>query len=146
MDQANCRGLSVEEANLFYTPDDSDKPEGTSDKEWTSLHHTLRVERELTAKIRYCQGCPVRAACAELGWHEEHGIFGGLTATERRRIDKGERVGASGRHALPASSTRNRVVSLVRKGVPIPDVADHLGMKQEHVQTYLRQHLLLTGS
>jgi len=31
-----------------------------------------------------CARCPVRRRCLTVGLHEEHGIWGGLTAAERR--------------------------------------------------------------
>ena len=37
--------------------------------------------------IRYCRGCPVRVDCAAaaLAQDERHGIWGGLTARQRKR-------------------------------------------------------------
>jgi WhiB family redox-sensing transcriptional regulator len=45
-------------------------------------------ERELTDTARRCcPGCPVRETCRERGLrHEDFGIWGGLTAADRRRI------------------------------------------------------------
>ena len=34
----------------------------------------------------YCDDCPVREACLDLGLHMEYGVWGGLTAHERRRL------------------------------------------------------------
>ncbi len=31
-----------------------------------------------------CRGCPVKAECLELGMHEIEGVWGGLSARERR--------------------------------------------------------------
>lgn len=33
-----------------------------------------------------CRGCPVREECLEAGLSEPHGIWGGLTVAERRKL------------------------------------------------------------
>ena len=51
-----------------------------------------------TAKL-ICRGCPVRTIC--LSWAlasgQEHGIWGGLTEDERRRLHRRDRPWATGR-------------------------------------------------
>lgn len=38
---------------------------------------------------RACMTCPVIEECREYGMDEEYGIWGGLTATERRSLGRG---------------------------------------------------------
>lgn len=49
---------------------------------------------ELKAKA-ICDSCPVKAKCAATYMHEIHGIWGGLTAGERRKIRKQRREKAA---------------------------------------------------
>lgn len=51
------------------------------------LFHPAKGEPTAPAK-RVCAACPVRAECREyaLRRHEPHGVWGGLSARERRRI------------------------------------------------------------
>ena len=55
-----------------------------------------------------CATCPVREACLEwaMATHQEDGIFGGMTATERRRLRRrrrsAARIAAAGREAPAA--------------------------------------------
>lgn len=62
--QARCRGA---DPGLFH-PEDEDEP-------------AVAAAREV------CSGCPVRQACLEyaLAAREPDGVWGGLTAKERRR-------------------------------------------------------------
>jgi WhiB family redox-sensing transcriptional regulator len=56
---------------------------------------------EAASQVAYaksvCGRCPVRAACLAraLGFREEHGVFGGLTAGERRGLRRRQRQGAA---------------------------------------------------
>lgn len=59
--EANCRGL---DPSMFFV--------GRGDYK--------AMER---AKAT-CRGCPVKAECLELGMHEIEGVWGGLSARERR--------------------------------------------------------------
>lgn len=34
--------------------------------------------------LRICATCPVRPYCLEKGWNEEHGVWGGMTESQRR--------------------------------------------------------------
>lgn len=61
--KAACRGLSP--AVFFPPPGD---------------RRALRVARSI------CEGCEVAGMCLEVGLAQTDGIFGGKTATERRRI------------------------------------------------------------
>lgn len=42
-----------------------------------------------------CARCPVREACLTAGMAEEHGIWGGLTPSERRVLRRKQREGAA---------------------------------------------------
>lgn len=70
--RGNCRGIDPE---IFY-PDDDD---ATAD-----------------AAKAICGGCSVRQACLEfaLTQREKHGVWGGLTERERRRILRQRRKSA----------------------------------------------------
>lgn len=69
-DDAACR---TEDSELFFPP----------------MHAPRREKRaaERRAK-RYCRSCPVQAECLEaaLEAEERHGIWGGMTPRERRRM------------------------------------------------------------
>jgi WhiB family redox-sensing transcriptional regulator len=73
-----CRGVDPE---IFYPPDEGDEAQG--------------IEAAETAKA-ICAVCPVREACLEhaLGTREKHGIWGGLTERERRRVLRQRRKSA----------------------------------------------------
>lgn len=75
--QAACRGL---DASLFHPVDD----EGSEDASAAELARVV------------CGRCSVREACLEyaLTAPERHGIWGGLTARERRRILRRRRESA----------------------------------------------------
>lgn len=69
--EAACHGM---DSRLFFLPDYDD---GTHDQD----------ERTLPGRL-VCQTCPVREPCLEyaLANRERHGIWGGLTTQERRRL------------------------------------------------------------
>jgi WhiB family redox-sensing transcriptional regulator len=69
--RASCRGPASE---LFFAPATGERREA-------------RDEREARAKA-ICVTCPVRRECLEyaLRVREPHGIWGGLTEGERRRL------------------------------------------------------------
>ena len=46
------------------------------------------------AALALCEGCPVRAACAEAGASEPYGIWGGMTERERARARQDDRKAA----------------------------------------------------
>lgn len=68
-ERAACRGADTES---FYTPE--------------SIRATAVREREIEAAKRVCRRCPVLNACREwaLDTGEPYGVWGGLTAAERR--------------------------------------------------------------
>ena len=59
-----------------------------------------RQRREAAARA-LCAGCPVRTPCLEyaLDVREPHGIWGGLTQLERRRLTRRRAAEAQGRTA-----------------------------------------------
>lgn len=63
-----------ETAHLFYPPDHRERP-------------AARAAREQAAKA-ICRRCPVLLTCREyaLATGERHGIWGGLTEADRRRV------------------------------------------------------------
>lgn len=69
--RAACRGA---DANLFFAP--------------TTLETKEEKEIRETAAKMVCARCPVREACLDfaLATREPHGIWGGLTESERRRL------------------------------------------------------------
>lgn len=83
--EAVCRR---DEAGLFFAPS----------KEPTAA----RLSREQAAK-RVCAGCPVLVACREhaLDQPEPYGVWGGLTAAERRVVQARRRRAAAAAESAP---------------------------------------------
>lgn len=44
----------------------------------------------IVAQRAICEACPVRAACADAGMGERHGMWGGYSERDRRRFRRGE--------------------------------------------------------
>jgi len=90
-----CRNVDPE---IFFGPNDS--PEAGPMLRW-----------ELDA-VTVCEGCPVRAACLDAALEfpaaEQHGVIGGTTAGQRRRLLRRER----------REPTRSYVTAMAR--VPAP--------------------------
>lgn len=131
MARAACAGT---DDPSFFAPD----AEGLSPGE----HTRLSAENELIAKTRFCLGCPVRSECALLGWNEDDGVYGGLGAGERRRIDKGKSI-TSTRYIRPINPKRDDAVQMVVDGYGFDDVALALGVPRTAVNTLIREHLAL---
>ncbi|GGQ66248.1 WhiB family transcriptional regulator [Kitasatospora griseola] len=76
---AACRGMNPD---LFYAEADPDDTE--LDPRWAEFA-TRRAKA-------VCAGCPVREMCLALALRrgEPHGVFGGLTADERRLLKRRE--------------------------------------------------------
>lgn len=68
---AACKGVDP----AIFHPEESDGTGGTA------------VEEAEAEAVAICRGCPVREACLEhaLAGREPEGVWGGLTAQERRR-------------------------------------------------------------
>jgi len=67
---AACRGLH---ADFFFLPDETE--------------HGVGFTAEIGTVKRMCAGCPVREDCLEHAIrHEEHGIWAGTTARERKGL------------------------------------------------------------
>lgn len=62
----NCASLSLKEADKLFFSEESEK-------------------RIAKAKA-LCADCPMTQACLELGMESEFGIYGGLTAAERKEM------------------------------------------------------------
>lgn len=52
---------------------------------WFSADKGFATDDARTARAKaVCAGCPVVAECLDYGWRREYGIYGGMTATERK--------------------------------------------------------------
>jgi WhiB family redox-sensing transcriptional regulator len=60
------------------------------------------------AAVAVCTACPVRLECAACGAHERHGIWGGTTERERRRLRRMLARGVPLADALAAIDARRR--------------------------------------
>jgi hypothetical protein len=71
-----------------------------------------RARQEAAAAIAVCTGCPVRALCLELSLRHwdigQHGVWGGLVATDRAQLRRRWPGGHRGRRvtAVPAMILR----------------------------------------
>lgn len=98
--KAACRGP---ESALFFPPS------------WTE-RRADRNEREEIAKA-ICASCGVRQACLDFAVriHEQHGIWGGLNESERRRLAATAASGAETRR--PAQQQTDRAATPEREVV-----------------------------
>jgi WhiB family redox-sensing transcriptional regulator len=78
LDQARCLG---EDPELFFPP-------GTAGPNLEQVNRAKAI----------CAGCPVRAECLEwsLATRQDEGIWGGMTAEERRALRESRRPGGTG--------------------------------------------------
>lgn len=53
------------------------------------------VDSDLAEALIICESCPVRAECLEYGAKEEHGVWGGRTASQRRTARRAGRCGTN---------------------------------------------------
>jgi hypothetical protein len=95
--------------------------------DWRNFAECLQSDPELwfardgdyTSRCRaiaICGLCPVKAECLEAGMDEEFGIWGGLTARQRRSIRRNRRQ-------TPAAGTERRLRALAHLGWTPSDVA-----------------------
>lgn len=49
----------------------------------------------VAAATAHCRGCPVQSECLEYGLREHHGVWGGLTETQRDKVRRRRRRGAA---------------------------------------------------
>lgn len=129
--KAAC-GDAGEDRDLFFGPE----PEGLTQGE-----HISRVSTDaLVAKIRYCDECPVRNECLELGLEDEFGVWGGLGPDERQRLVRGQPLRVQGT-APPVSPRRDDIVTRIKSGDSIDQVAADLEIKPDTVVWNLNSHL-----
>jgi hypothetical protein len=66
-----------------------------------------RARQEAAAAIAVCTSCPVRAQCLELSLRHwdigQHGVWGGLVATDRAHLRRRRRAGHRGRSRTAVS-------------------------------------------
>jgi WhiB family redox-sensing transcriptional regulator len=74
--------------------DDTWMAEGACAQVDPDLHFPLTdaMYDQIADAKKVCAGCPVLAKCREYGFTQSHGIWGGLTVTERRSIRRRERA------------------------------------------------------
>lgn len=77
--QAKCRGMDV---STFYAPDIADFPSRDL--------FTIAVKNQEAAAKRICQSCPVRKKCLADNLHDEYGVFGGFSPSERARMTRND--------------------------------------------------------
>ncbi len=85
-----------------------------------------------------CAACPVRTDCLDqaLSTGEKHGIWGGLSERERRRI-RGQRH-REGQPASTIAGRRRRVVELRADGLSHREIAEQLAVSSSTVALDLR--------
>lgn len=95
------------------------------------------------AKAR-CGGCPLSRfrECGERGWSEEFGVFGGLSADDRRAADPARYAALvqSNRdrsRELDRELTVERAYALLREGLTMVEVGARMGKSAGAVQKLL---------
>lgn len=89
--------------------------------------HNLRAARAI------CAECPVIAECRQAGLHERHGIWGGLSPRQRRRLRRGLSDGRSHAPRVRAEAER-----LLTEGWTDANVARRTGVPQRTVLDWRR--------
>lgn len=61
---------------------------------WDAFDRTWEQNGPASRKeaLAICRGCPVRQECLAAYGHEAHGVWGGLTASQRSRVRHGLRI------------------------------------------------------
>lgn len=139
-ERARCAGSL---SDLLFEPDyDDDRPEGITPTAWGAAYRSKQIEYELMGKIKFCSRCPVRNECAAAGWDEPHGLRGGLTPAERRRIDERGPFRRK-RYVRPNNPDREDMVQLVIDGENFDTIAEKYGISRQKVYDLMREHLYL---
>lgn len=93
--------------------------------------------RQLDAAKAVCRRCPVTAACAEwaLSSGQDFGVWGGLSADERRAVRRARTAGRpcrAGRRSPRSERARRRAdaIARVEHGDRIDDVAAQVGVSR----------------
>lgn len=79
--------------------------------------------------VRICGLCPVRLECLELAlatpWDKDHGIWGGLSSNQRRRMrGDGPTVRKPRREVFASEGSRRRLRALAHLGWTLSDVVE----------------------
>lgn len=93
-----------------------------------------------------CQDCPLSRfnACRAAGWQNEHGVFGGLSADDRSRIDP-ERMRAvieANKHAAKVHDWTVRhsvLITLTLEGEDSRTIGEHVGKSPDAVRMLQRE-------
>ena len=91
----------------------------------------------VTAAKAICAACPVRGECLDYALEvgEHHGIWGGTSERQRKRIRLGVAVGA--RRGSIGAARRRQVASMRADGVTVTQIARELGLCRRTVHRYL---------
>lgn len=129
---------------------------GSSGDRWFSDN-----QDDIKAAKAGCGRCPRQrfAACREQGWQSEHGVFGGLSAADRRELDplRMARAGRENRRAADetdrriilsrnpspptaADATRQRGLEMVARGATSRRTAAILGVAPATVRSWVRRN------
>ena len=81
---------------------------GLDPDQWYSVSaEPAQARHEAAAAIAVCTSCPVRAQCLELSLRHwdvgQHGVWGGLVATDRAHLRRRWPAGHRGRHTTAVS-------------------------------------------
>ena len=80
--------------------------------------------------VKLCAGCPVADPCRDYALHPDvdvHGVWGGLTEQERRRL-KGR---ATRHHPTPRQERKAEALRLLAAGRDVDDVSRAVGVNRD---------------
>ncbi|WP_144121139.1 WhiB family transcriptional regulator [Catellatospora sichuanensis] len=108
------------------------------------------VQEEIELAKDGCLDCPlsVYTACRERGWEEEHGVFGGLSSADRRKLNPKRTNSLVRRNVAEASTVDKtlksakvtRALDLLSKGLNSTEVAATVGVPPATVRWWLMRH------